>query len=180
MLQKTGKAGLLPFEHQAIAFDSIKQNKNITLVAGTAAGKTLAVAIPIFAKLLKNKIQKVMFLYPTIALMEDQLSVLKDLMGTAGLDEEEMGYIHGNMTRSKLMYNLSKKIIVATPDAIYWFLENIKYNSLLIYGLCQVDEFVADEAHVFTGLSLHNLNCSLREYNYYKNNICPRRQDYMS
>lgn len=158
MLQKTGKAGLLPFEHQAIAFDSIKQNKNITLVAGTAAGKTLAVAIPIFAKLLKNKIQKVMFLYPTIALMEDQLSVLKDLMGTAGLDEEEMGYIHGNMTRSKLMYNLSKKIIVATPDAIYWFFrKNIKYNSLLIYGLCQVDEFVLDEAHVFTGLSLHNL-----------------------
>ena len=32
----------------------------------------------------------------------------------------------------------------------------MKYTSLLIYGLAQVDEFVLDEAHLFNGLMLQN------------------------
>lgn len=154
---KTNIPDLYPYEHQAQAFKYIKEGHNVIMVAGTAAGKTLAVAVPIFTKLLRKEINKVMFLYPTIALLEDQQSVLLELGKLTGM-EDKIGYIRGGMTRSQLISNLSKKIIVATPDAIYWFFrKNIKYNSVLIYGLCQVDEFVIDEAHIFSGLTIQNL-----------------------
>lgn len=145
----------LPFTHQAEAFDSIEaRNRQVRLIAGTAAGKTLAVAIPLAWKLREGLIRRVMFLYPTLALLEDQRKVIDRL---ADQTELEVGEVKGGMTRTQLLRALNKNLILATPDAVYWFFrKNVKYSSLLIYGLAQVDEFVLDEAHLFNGLVLCN------------------------
>jgi len=98
---------------------------------------------------------KVLFLYPTIALMEDQRRVMEALAEITGL---EIGQLHGGLSRAQLIAALNKPVILATPDEVYWFFrKNIKYSGLLIYGLALVDEFVLDEAHLFNGLMLHNL-----------------------
>jgi DEAD/DEAH box helicase domain-containing protein len=145
---------LYPFGHQARVFDLVAKGQETFLVAGTASGKTLAIAVPLFTKLQSGLIQRVLFIYPTVALMEDQLSVMDTLAQITGL---EVSYIRGGMSRSKLISALTKPIILSTPDEIYWFFrKNVKYNGLLIYGLCQVDEFVLDEAHLFNGLMLRN------------------------
>ena len=152
-----GDNNALPYFHQSLAFKQIRKGENVTLVAGTAAGKTLAVAVPLLIKLKSDRIKKVMFLYPTIALLEDQQQVIQRLATLVGL-EKEIGSIQGGMSRISLIKNLNRKIILATPDAIYWFFrKNIKYSHILIYGLAQVDEFVLDEAHLFNGLVLQNL-----------------------
>jgi DEAD/DEAH box helicase domain-containing protein len=149
-------AAVKPFRHQAEAFRAIEQNRGLFLVAGTAAGKTLAVAVPLFWKLQAGLIRKVMFFYPTVALLEDQSKVMHRLAQITGLDNE-VGKLQGGMSRSELIQGLNKKIILATPDEIYWFFrKNVKYNALLIYGLGQIDEFVLDEAHLFNGLMLRN------------------------
>lgn len=125
-------------------------------MAGTASGKTLAVGAPLFYKLEQREIRKVLLMYPTIALLEDQKRVMRALAEATGLDEE-VGQLQGGMSRSALIHNLNKRILLATPDQIYWFFrKNVKYNALLAYGLCQVDEFVLDEAHLFNGLMLRN------------------------
>lgn len=147
----------MPYVHQSDAFSAIRRSKNTTLIAGTAAGKTLAVAIPLFCGIVERSIKKVIFLYPTIALLEDQSQVMDKLAELTGL-KGEIGHLQGGMSRSRLIKELNKKIILATPDEIYWFFQkNIKYNSLLIYGLCLIDAFVLDEAHLFNGLALRNL-----------------------
>lgn len=143
-----------PFEHQARVFELVEKGREVFLVAGTASGKTLAIAVPLFAKLQSGLIRRVLFIYPTVALMEDQLSVMNVLAGITGL---EISYIRGGMNRSKLISALIKPVILSTPDEIYWFFQkNVKYSGLLIYGLCQVDEFILDEAHLFNGLMLRN------------------------
>lgn len=145
-----------PFEHQAEVFCLIgEQDKSVMLVAGTAAGKTLAVGVPLFHKLATGHIRRVLLMYPTIALMNDQRRVMDAL---AKLTNLEVGHIQGGMRRSALIAALNKPVIVATPDAIYWFFrKNVKYAGLLIYGLSLVDEFVLDEAHLFDGLTLRNV-----------------------
>lgn len=146
-----------PYVHQNEAFNTIQSNKEVILVAGTASGKTLAATVPLMWKVTKKEINKVIFMYPTLALLEDQKRVLLKLASLTGLDNE-VGYIFGGLHRTELIKNLNKKIIVSTPDAIYWFFQkNIKYSSLLIYGLCLTDEFVLDEAHLFSGLMLQNI-----------------------
>ena len=144
------------FEHQAEVFRLIEANEEVFLVAGTAAGKTLAISVPLFQKLAAGHMRRVLLLYPTIALMEDQRRVLDGLAGITGL---EIGLIQGGMSRSELIEALGKPVLLATPDAIYWFFhKNVKYSSLLIYGLMLVDAVVLDEAHLFNGLMLQNLS----------------------
>jgi superfamily II DNA/RNA helicase len=145
-----------PFTHQAEVFTFVgNQNQAVMLVAGTAAGKTLAIGIPLFQKLQTGQIKRILLMYPTIALMNDQRRVMDKL---AELTNLQVGHIQGGMERSALVAALNKPVIVATPDAIYWFFQkNVKYAGLLIYGLALIDEFVLDEAHLFNGLTLRNL-----------------------
>ena len=145
-----------PFEHQAEVFRLIgEEDKSVMLVAGTAAGKTLSVGVPLFRKLATRRIQRILLMYPTIALMNDQRRVMDRL---AELTDQQVGHIQGGMKRTALIAALNKPVIVATPDAIYWFFhKNIKYAGLLIYGLSLTDEFVLDEAHLFNGLTLRNV-----------------------
>lgn len=145
-----------PFKHQAETFRLVGlENKESFLVAGTASGKTLAITIPLFWKLKKGLIKKVLLMYPTVALLEDQRKVMDTLAEITGL---EVGQLQGGMSRTKLIEALNKPVILATPDEVYWFFrKNVKYNSLLIYGLALVDEFVLDEGHLFNGLTLRNL-----------------------
>ena len=152
-VKKSGKV-FPPFEHQAEVFRQIDADKEVFLVAGTAAGKTLAVAVPLFRKLQSGSIRKVLLMYPTIALMEDQRRVMDELGDITGV---KVGQLQGGMSRAKLIDALNKPIILSTPDAVYWFFrKNVKYSSVLIYGLAQTDEFVLDEAHLFNGLMLRN------------------------
>ena len=153
-LKKSGEA-FPPFVHQAEAFRQIYADKEVFLVAGTAAGKTLAVAVPLFKKLQNGCIRKVLLMYPTIALMDDQRRVMDDLGKITGV---EIGQLQGGMSHSKLIENLNRQVILATPDAIYWFFQkNVKYAGMLLYGLALIDEWVFDEAHLFNGLMLQNL-----------------------
>lgn len=144
------------FRHQAEVFRLLAEDREVFLVAGTAAGKTLAIAVPLFQKLREGRIRKVLLMYPTIALMDDQRRVMDKLAAITGL---EVGQLRGGLSRTELIAALNKPVILATPDEIYWFFrKNIKYSGLLIYGLALVDEFVLDEAHLFNGLMLRNLS----------------------
>ncbi|RME97867.1 MAG: DEAD/DEAH box helicase, partial [Chloroflexi bacterium] len=106
-------------------------------------------------KLRQGEIRKVLLMYPTIALMNDQRRVMDEL---ARLTGQQVGHIQGGMHRSALIAQLNKPVIVATPDAIYWFFQkNVKYSGLMIYGLSLIDEVVLDEAHLFNGLALRNI-----------------------
>lgn len=152
-----GHQRLLPFTHQAEVFRLVgEENGEVLLVAGTAAGKTLAIAVPLLWKLKEGIIRRVVLMYPTVALLEDQRNVMDTL---AEITDLEVGQLQGGMSRSQLIAALNKPIILATPDEVYWFFrKNVKYSSLLIYGLALVDEFVLDEAHLFNGLMLRNLS----------------------
>jgi len=145
-----------PFEHQAKVFCLVgAEDRSVMLVAGTAAGKTLALGVPLFHKLATGRIKRILLMYPTIALMNDQRRVMDRL---AALTDQGVGHIQGGMKRSALIAALNKPVIVATPDAVYWFFrKNVKYAGLLIYGLSLIDEFVLDEAHLFNGLTLRNV-----------------------
>jgi ATP-dependent helicase YprA (DUF1998 family) len=91
--------GHIPFKHQADSFRLIAEDKEVFLVAGTAGGKTLAIAVPFFDKLAANRIRKVLLMYPTIALMDDQRPVMDTLPEIGGLEiRQAQGGIVQNST----------------------------------------------------------------------------------
>ena len=64
------------YSHQLDAWTATRQNQNIILSTGTASGKTLAYNLPVFAELLTDPNARALYLFPTKALTQDQLSTL--------------------------------------------------------------------------------------------------------
>ncbi len=70
------------YSHQYEAWNYIRDGKNIVLSTGTASGKTLAYNLPIIASLLTNMDARALYLFPTKALAQDQLSGLHQLQSS--------------------------------------------------------------------------------------------------
>ncbi len=62
------------YSHQAQAWESARRGENVVLATGTASGKTLGYNLPVLAALLENPDACALYLFPTRALTQDQLS----------------------------------------------------------------------------------------------------------
>lgn len=68
------------YSHQHAAWIHARRGGNVTLATGTASGKTLAYNLPVLAGLLENPAQRALYLFPTKALAQDQLSGISTLL----------------------------------------------------------------------------------------------------
>lgn len=67
------------YSHQAQAWDLARQGKNVVLATGTASGKTLAYNLPVLSALIEDDQARALYLFPTKALAQDQLTGLSKL-----------------------------------------------------------------------------------------------------
>ena len=67
------------YSHQLEAWTHARAGENVILSTGTASGKTLAYNLPVFASLLPDGNARALYLFPTKALAQDQLSTLERL-----------------------------------------------------------------------------------------------------
>lgn len=79
------KKNIKLYKHQCDAIDSLIVGKNIIITTPTASGKTLAFNIPIFEKLYHDKSATALYIYPTKALSNDQLKVIKEFESLSGI-----------------------------------------------------------------------------------------------
>src|SRR5919198_1218232 len=68
------------YSHQLEAWTHSLASENIILATGTASGKTLSYNLPVFAALLQDPNARALYLFPTKALTQDQLSNLQSLV----------------------------------------------------------------------------------------------------
>src|SRR6266498_5675480 len=73
------------YSHQLEAWTHARAGENIILSTGTASGKTLSYNLPVFASLLQNPNARALYLFPTKALAQDQLSNLQYLVSNIQL-----------------------------------------------------------------------------------------------
>ena len=62
------------YSHQAAAAEAAHEKKNIVIVTPTASGKTLCYNLPVINAILENSDTRAIYLFPTKALAQDQLS----------------------------------------------------------------------------------------------------------
>ncbi|HET6821526.1 MAG TPA: DEAD/DEAH box helicase, partial [Anaerolineales bacterium] len=68
------------YSHQFEAWTHARAGKNVILSTGTASGKTLSYNLPVFASLIVDPNARALYLFPTKALAQDQLSNLQSLV----------------------------------------------------------------------------------------------------
>lgn len=113
------------YSHQLEAWDHIRRGRNIVLATGTASGKTLAYNLPILAALLAEPAARALYLFPTKALSQDQLSVLQRLSAepsssdSSSLNIPSAIYDGDTPQGQRSLIRRNARIILSNPDMLH-------------------------------------------------------------
>jgi len=138
------------YSHQAEAADRIHYGKNVVIVTPTASGKTLCYNLPVLNAVLENPDTRALYIYPTKALAQDQLSELHDL--GKRLENQFGVFTYDGDTPSDARKSVRSKghVVLTNPDMLHagilphhtkWtrLFENLRY-------------IVIDELHMYRGV----------------------------
>ncbi len=138
------------FSHQGAAAELARAGKNFVVVTPTASGKTLSYNLPVVNAILEDGDTRALYLFPTKALAQDQLSELHDL--ATRLDDCFGVFTYDGDTPSDARKAVRERghVILTNPDMLHtgilphhtkWtrVFENLKY-------------VVLDELHTYRGV----------------------------
>lgn len=134
------------YSHQLEAWTQSRAGENIILATGTASGKTLSYNLPVFASLFQEPNTRALYLFPTKALAQDQLSNLQSLNSTL----TPAIYDGDTSASARPAIRKNARIILSNPDMLHtgilphhtnWgdFFTNLRF-------------VVIDEAHTYRGV----------------------------
>ena len=140
----------LPYSHQAVAWQRLSEGKNIVIITPTASGKTLCYNVPAVCKILEDPTARALYLFPTKALSQDQLSELQTLLNIAAPEAKAFTFDGDTPADARQAIRSSGHIVITNPDMLHsgilphhvkWqkLFENLKY-------------IVLDELHSYRGV----------------------------
>jgi len=144
------------YSHQLSAWIHARAHKNIILATGTASGKTLAYNLPVLANLLENSEARALYLFPTKALAQDQLSVISDqlsVLRTLVTDNSSLiaGIYDGDTPQSqRSAIRKNARIVLSNPDMLHTGILPHHSNWSDFFG--NLKFIVIDEAHTYRGV----------------------------
>jgi DEAD/DEAH box helicase domain-containing protein len=147
------------YSHQAEAINKVRQGKNVVIVTPTASGKTLAFNIPVLEALTGDPNATALYLYPTKALTNDQLKVLRELEKDIGIKASPNIYDGDTPQSQRASIRENSKIILSNPYGLHQYLPwHYKWRTFLK----NIKFVIIDEAHVYRGVFGSNVAMLLR------------------
>jgi len=147
------------YSHQACAINLIRQGKNVVIVTPTASGKTMSFNLPVFEALTINKESTALYLYPTKALTNDQLKVLRELEKETGIEAFSNVYDGDTPTHQRSNIREGSKIILSNPYGLHKYLAwHYKWRSFFK----NLKFIIIDEGHVYRGVFGSNVAMLMR------------------
>jgi DEAD/DEAH box helicase domain-containing protein len=136
------------YDHQALAYDMVSAGEDIAVVTGTNSGKTLCYNLPVLQRCLTEPMARALYLYPTKALAQDQLSKFLEL---APGGEIRAAVYDGDTPKSQrpAIRKLSH-VVLSNPDMLHIGILPSHEN----WGkfLKSLRIIVIDEMHVYRGV----------------------------
>ena len=137
------------YSHQLEAWTATRKSQNIILSTGTASGKTLAYNLPVFAELLTDPNSRALYLFPTKALTQDQLSTLNNLTpGTWNLAPSI--YDGDTPTSARPSIRKNARIVLTNPDMIHTGI--LPHHTNWADFFTYLKYIVIDETHTYRGV----------------------------
>ena len=138
------------YTHQSEAISHILAGENVTVVTPTASGKTLCYNVPVLNAVLSDSSSRALYIFPTKALAQDQMSELHELSELIDVDIKSFTYDGDTPVNARKAVRQAGNVIITNPDMLHsgilpqhtkWvdFFENLKY-------------VVLDELHMYVGV----------------------------
>lgn len=138
------------YSHQSLAAELAMNGKDVVIVTPTASGKTLCYNLPVADAIVRDANARALYLFPTKALAQDQLSELAELSGLLDGAIKSFTYDGDTTADKRKLARENGNVIITNPDMLSagilphhtnWasFFQNLKY-------------IVVDELHSYRGI----------------------------
>jgi DEAD/DEAH box helicase domain-containing protein len=140
------------YTHQASAWEHARAGRHVLVTAGTASGKSLCYNLPILNGLLRNSDARALYLFPTKALTQDQLTALEGLLDSIEADRQPSLAIYDGDTPSRYRPAIRSKarLLLTNPDMLH--LGILPHHTDWVDFFRNLSYVVLDEAHVYRGV----------------------------
>ena len=137
------------YSHQARAFETIAKGEHLVVVTPTASGKTLCYNLPVLQALVQQPESRVLYLFPTKALAQDQLAELIELAKT--LPDMRMYTYDGDTPQdARRSVRGRANLVLTNPDMLH---SGILPHHTKWVNLFQTLRYVViDELHAYRGV----------------------------
>lgn len=133
------------YSHQVDTYRLMRDGQNVIVTTPTASGKTGAFFPAVFERLERDPQATALFVYPLVALGQDQRDKLRAFKERGGFDWE-IGAFQG-AAQAKDIFTDGVRMVTATPDKLHWALTHARVQDFL----SKLSFIVLDEAHTYRG-----------------------------
>jgi DEAD/DEAH box helicase domain-containing protein len=141
------------YSHQLEAWTHARAGENVILSTGTASGKTLAYNLPVFASLLQDPNARALYLFPTKALAQDQLTHLHSLSSNLKPDTWDLTpaiYDGDTPQKDRSAIRKNARLLLSNPDMLHTGI--LPHHTNWIDFFTSLRYVVIDEAHTYRGV----------------------------
>ncbi|HEV8437394.1 MAG TPA: DEAD/DEAH box helicase [Methylomirabilota bacterium] len=137
------------YSHQAKAFELVAKGENLVVVTPTASGKTLCYNLPVLQALVQQPASRVLYLFPTKALAQDQLAELTGLAKT--LPDMRMFTYDGDTPQdARRSVRARANLVLTNPDMLHSGI--LPHHTKWLNLFQNLRYVVIDELHAYRGV----------------------------
>jgi DEAD/DEAH box helicase domain-containing protein len=138
------------YSHQAEALDAIHAGDDVVIVTPTASGKTLCYALPALQAIAQDPAARALFLFPTKALGQDQVTEFGALAASAGLSIITSTYDGDTPAPIRSTVRAAGQVVVTNPDMLHSAI--LPHHTKWFQLFEQLQLIVVDELHTYRGI----------------------------
>lgn len=142
------------YTHQVEAWDQAIRGRDLVVVTGTASGKTLCYNLPALDRALRDNKARVLYLFPTKALAQDQAAALQDLIAALPAEERQSAplavYDGDTPQNDRSAIRRRARLVLSNPDMLHAGI--LPHHTAWAEFFQNLSLVVIDELHVYRGV----------------------------
>ncbi|TAK25677.1 MAG: DEAD/DEAH box helicase [Chloroflexota bacterium] len=139
-----------PYSHQASAIEAAIADRDVVVITPTASGKTLCYNVPVVDAILRDPEARALYLFPTKALAQDQLSELHGLVEALGADIRTFTYDGDTPAPARKAIRSAGHIVITNPDMLHTGI--LPHHTGWTHLFSKLRYVVIDEMHYYRGV----------------------------
>ncbi len=137
------------YSHQAQVFELVQKGHHLVVVTPAASGKTLCYNLPVLQGLLQQPEARVLYLFPTKALAQDQLAELQELAGA--LPDLRMFTYDGDTPHdARRAVRARATLVLTNPDMLHSGI--LPHHTKWLNLFQNLRYVIIDELHAYRGV----------------------------
>jgi len=138
------------YRHQAEAMEAVRAGDDVVVVTPTASGKSLCYLVPTLQALAEDPTARALYLFPTKALGQDQVTELGELSRASDLHINASTYDGDTPNPIRSAIRSAGQVVVTNPDMLHAAI--LPHHTKWFQLFEQLRIIVIDELHTYRGL----------------------------